>query len=116
MGYSKAPEQPQSSAKPMCHSHAMTRTGREPATIRIAALELATLCTAPRDDNYSTVGGDGGCRVGEVRAGTTSPMPDHKGFKLYSNHHRSTHSAFIKIQKFSTLMEACIMFKRYPVH
>ena len=22
-----------------------------------------------------------GCRVGEVRAGTTSPMPDHKGFK-----------------------------------
>ena len=24
-------------------------------------------------------GGDGGCRVGEVRAGTTSPMPDHKG-------------------------------------
>ena len=33
-------------------------------------------------DNYSTVGGDGGCRVGEVRAGTTSPMPDHMGFKL----------------------------------
>ena len=28
----------------------------------------------------STVGGDGGCRVGEVRAGTTSPIPDHKGF------------------------------------
>ena len=23
-----------------------------------------------------------GCRVGKVRAGTTSPMPDHKGFKL----------------------------------
>ena len=34
-----------------------------------------------KQDNYSTVGGDGGCRVGEVRAGTTSPMPDHKGFK-----------------------------------
>ena len=33
-------------------------------------------------DNWYTVGGDGGCRVGEVRAGTTSPMPDHKGFKL----------------------------------
>ena len=31
---------------------------------------------------YSAVGGDGGCRVGEVRAGTTSPIPDHKGFKL----------------------------------
>ena len=27
VGYSKAPEQPQSSAKPICHSHAMTRTG-----------------------------------------------------------------------------------------
>ena len=26
--------------------------------------------------------GNGGHRVGEVRAGTTSPMPDHKGFKL----------------------------------
>ena len=33
-------------------------------------------------DNWCTVGGDGGCRVGEVRADTTSPMPDHKGFKL----------------------------------
>ena len=37
VGYSKAPEQPQSSARPICHSHATTRTGREPATIRIAA-------------------------------------------------------------------------------
>ena len=35
-----------------------------------------------KQDNYSTVTGDGGCRVGEVRAGTTSPMSDHKGFKL----------------------------------
>ena len=34
-----------------------------------------------KQDNYSTVGGDGGCRVGEVQAGTTSPMPDHKDFK-----------------------------------
>ena len=37
VGYSKAPEQPQSSARPICHSHSMTRTGREPATIRTAA-------------------------------------------------------------------------------
>ena len=37
VGYSKAPEQPQSSARPICHSHAMTRSGREPATIHIAA-------------------------------------------------------------------------------
>ena len=27
-------------------------------------------------------GGDGRSRVGEVRADTTSPMPDHKGFQL----------------------------------
>ena len=32
-------------------------------------------------DNWCTVGGNGGCRVGEVRAGTTSPMPDHKDHK-----------------------------------
>ena len=45
-------------------------------------------------DNWCTVGGDGGCRVGEVRAGTTSPMPDHKGFKLQQ---------LVNFQKFSTL-------------
>ena len=37
VGYSKAPERLQSSARPMCHSHAMTSTGREPATTHIAA-------------------------------------------------------------------------------
>ena len=37
VGYSKAPEQPQSSARPICHSHTMANTGREPATIHIAA-------------------------------------------------------------------------------
>ena len=36
VGYSKAPEQPQSSARPICHSHAMTSMVREPATICIA--------------------------------------------------------------------------------
>ena len=35
-----------------------------------------------KQDNYNTVGGDGGCRVGKVRAGTTSPIPYHKGFKI----------------------------------
>ena len=35
-----------------------------------------------KQDNYSTVRGDGEGRVGEVRAGTTFPMPEHKGFKL----------------------------------
>ena len=50
MGYSKAPEQPQSSARPICHSHAMTRTGREPATICTAAyMELAALRITPRE-------------------------------------------------------------------
>ena len=37
VGYSKAPKQPQSSARLICHSLAMTSTGHEPATIRIAA-------------------------------------------------------------------------------
>ena len=37
VGYSKAPEQPQGSARPICQSHTMTSTGREPATIHIAA-------------------------------------------------------------------------------
>ena len=50
MGYSKAPEQSQTSARPICHSHAMTSTGSEPATIRICCIEeLATLCIAPRE-------------------------------------------------------------------
>ena len=35
-----------------------------------------------KQDNYSTVGGDGGYSVGKVRAATTSLMPNHKGFKL----------------------------------
>ena len=35
-----------------------------------------------KQGNHSTVGGDGRCSGGEVRAGTTSPMPDYKGFKL----------------------------------
>ena len=35
-----------------------------------------------KQGNHSTVGGDGGCRGGEVRAGTTSLIHDHKGFKL----------------------------------
>ena len=35
-----------------------------------------------KQDNDSTVRGDGESRVGEVRAGTTSPMPEHKGFML----------------------------------
>ena len=37
VGYSKALEQPLSSARPICHSHTMTTTGAKPATIRIAA-------------------------------------------------------------------------------
>ena len=49
VGYSKAPEQPQSSDRPICHSHTMTSTGHELATIGIAAQELAALCTAPRE-------------------------------------------------------------------
>ena len=39
-------------------------------------------CDTLKQDNDSTVRGDGGSRVGEVRAGTTSQMPEHKGFML----------------------------------
>ena len=39
-------------------------------------------CDILKHDNDSTVRGHGGSRVGEVRAGTTSPMPEHKGFVL----------------------------------
>ena len=39
-------------------------------------------CDTLKQDNDSTVQGDGGSRVGEVRAGTTTPMPKHKGFML----------------------------------
>ena len=35
-----------------------------------------------KQNNYSIVERNGVCRVGEVRADITSPMPNHKGFKL----------------------------------
>ena len=35
-----------------------------------------------KQGNHSTVGRDGGCRGGEVRAGTASLIHDRKGFKL----------------------------------
>ena len=50
-------------------------------TRKVLVAAIDTLDTF-KQDNYSTVGGDGGCRVGKVRAGTTSPIPDHNGFKL----------------------------------
>ena len=49
MGYSNAREQPQSSARSVCHSHSITSTGYEPSTISIAAQELATLRIMPRE-------------------------------------------------------------------
>ena len=55
-----------------------------------------------KQDNYSTMGGDGGCRVSEVRAGTTSPIPDHNGFKLQQSEVHPLHFK-VNIQKFSTL-------------
>ena len=38
-------------------------------------------CDTFKYDNYSTVGEDGGCRGGEVRANITSPMPNHKSLE-----------------------------------
>ena len=54
---------------------------------------------------------DRGCRVGEVWAGTTSPMPDHKSLRVlsYGNCRRSTHSILSEFQKFSTLRVRCLM-------
>ena len=55
VGYSKAPEQPQSSARPICHSHTMTSMGREPATMHIAAYTSSThyaLCHGRRQELY----------------------------------------------------------------
>ena len=52
-----------------------------------------TVLVATIDAQWEGIG-DGGCRVGEVRAGSTSPMPDHKGFKL---------QLLVNFQKFSTL-------------
>ena len=63
------------------------------------------------------MGGDGGCRVGEVRAGTTSPMPDH------SNCQRSTHSISkwisrnLALQKFKLHQQFVLwssVFTKYP--
>ena len=82
----------------LCHTHCILSRGDEIGQVcvrhrkgnywlTISRLNLKVLVMAVhslehfKQDNYSTVGGDGGCRVGEVRAGTTSPMPDHKGFK-----------------------------------
>ena len=41
-----------------------------------------------KQNNYITVGRDGGCRVGEVRAGVTSPCPTIRVLR-YSNCQRS---------------------------
>ena len=45
--------------------------------VKFAKFELDPFASEPT--NYVIVGGDGGCRVGEVRAGITSSMPDRKG-------------------------------------
>ena len=51
MGYSKAPEQPQSSTRPTCHSHAMTRTGanQPPYTLLHIGARRATHCASGDD-------------------------------------------------------------------
>ena len=59
------------------------------------------------------MGGDGGCRVGEVRAGTTSPMPNHKVFFSFSNCQRSTHSSTLRIKLMYNVMK---MMVNFPLH
>ena len=51
-------------------------------TVKVLVMTIDALGhIAFKQGNYCTVGGDGGSRVSEVQAGTTSPMPDHKGFE-----------------------------------
>ena len=50
VGYSKAPEQPQSSARPICQSHTIMSTGHKPLTIHIDAF-----IGARRATHYTTV-------------------------------------------------------------
>ena len=61
-----------------------TGSGQHDQTWHRAALLRPSVINSysASSDNWCTGGGDGGCRVGEVRAATTSPMPGHKGFKL----------------------------------
>ena len=59
-------------------------------SLEVATCELTLKVLVPttdalghfKPDNNNTMGGYGGCRVSEVRAGTTSLLPDIKGFKL----------------------------------
>ena len=62
-------------------------------TLKMLVTIIDALRHSFKQSNHSTVGGNGGCRAGGVRAGTTSPIPDHKCFKLYSNCQRSFHSS-----------------------
>ena len=61
-----------------------------------------------KQNNCSTVAGDVGCRVGEIRSDTTSPMHDHKSL-AYSNCQWSTHS----ISKW-TFRNLAIKTRRWP--
>ena len=65
VGYSKAPEQPQSSARPVCHSHAMTSTGREPATIRNAAYRSSPCYALRAGDGRNAVSQDSVVALGK---------------------------------------------------
>ena len=63
----------------VAHSQRCTHTAVDtnlPSTVLVMSID--TLGHFQIKENHSTVGGDVGCRVGEVRAGTTSPIPDHK--------------------------------------
>ena len=70
-------------------------------TIKVLVTTIDALVHKQYD--YSTVGGDGGCRVGEVRAGTISPMPGHKGFKQQLLSEINSLHLSVNFQKLSTL-------------
>ena len=57
VGYSKAPEQPQSSARPICQSRTITSMVWEPATICIAAYWSSTLYALQHGRRHLSVQG-----------------------------------------------------------
>ena len=55
-------------------------------------------CDTLKQDNDSTVRGDGGSRVGEVRAGTTSPCPSIRAFATVIVRDPPNHTSSLRVK------------------
>ena len=62
--------------------HPKVDPNRVPITHELLIMLTLEVLVVTIDAQWEGMGDVGHCRVSEVRAGTTSPMPDHKGFKL----------------------------------